>query len=77
MKRFYETRVLERYPKITYDEILILQGNDPDAWAYSAEAGAFYVFGEEVKEGKGGGYSFCRGGDKAKKRYHFYVCVDK
>jgi hypothetical protein len=67
---FFYNQVVPAFPGATYDDILILQGNSPNCWAHNAEPGSMYAFGGP----SGTGYSFCRSGDTAAKRYHIYVC---
>jgi len=67
---FFYNQVVPAFPSATYDNILILHGNQANCWAHNAEAGSMFAFGGP----SGSGYSFCRGGGTAAKQFHIYVC---
>jgi|JI6StandDraft_1071083.scaffolds.fasta_scaffold25173_1 hypothetical protein len=54
--------------KDIYNDILVVHGK-ASGWAFNAEEGSMAAFGGP--EGKG--FSFCRGGEKVKKKIHLFV----
>jgi hypothetical protein len=54
--------------KDIWKDLLVIHGK-PSGWAYNAEEGSMNAFGGPP----GKGYSFCRAGEKAKKKIHLFV----
>ncbi len=67
---YFYNQVLPVFTEATYDNILIMQSNAEYCFAHNAEEGSMHAFGGPA----GDGYSFCRDGDSAQKRFHIYVC---
>ena len=71
---FFNDVVLRADPSATSDDVLIMQGNDADAFAFAAEPGALHACGDPHP---GNGFAFCRGGGSAAKRVHIYILCGK
>ena len=69
-KNYFENTVQPAMPAITHDNLLVLHGNSDNCFAHNAETGSMHAFGGP----EGTGYSFCRGGTSASKRFHMYIC---
>jgi hypothetical protein len=69
---YYRNHVVPAFPAANYNNILLMQGTNPGCWAHNANHGSFAAFGgPSVSTPKA---SFCRGGDRASKRFHIYIC---
>ena len=69
-KNYFDNTVKSSMSEVTYNNLLILQGSSPVCWAHNAEDGSMHAFGGPT----GSGFSFCRGGGEASKRFHMYIC---
>jgi hypothetical protein len=67
---YWSNHVVPAFPSANYNNILIMQGNYPECWAYNAAKGSMGAFGGP----SGTGDSFCMGGQHVSKRFHIYIC---
>jgi hypothetical protein len=73
VRDYYEKYLTKKYRDLDIaSNVLLAHSSDPGCWAFESEEGCFSAFGGA----DGGGYSYCRGGDKIKKRLHIYLFLE-